>query len=297
MGVLPSLTYHRGLRRVLRVLIFRNASQDPEKPLCRESRFFALRHGGLQPVGLKHARMWFDKRTDSISFNPRNAAMFFLRGSDNVRRKDISPILQKFLSDSTIPLCIGSRLVECAIEYDYYTSLGLALPHPEPKGKKDVAEWAVECISKRIECTVILEKVVLHLNHQDACECGLFGLFAESSPTHIDIKDLIQIQKLEAAYKMKQTCRKRHGTWNMRTLKRNLKAEKINQRTSTFLSCIEKLWLKNKQQHLLDVSTEDVVLGQEDLSTDSLSLQRLPQFVFVIETKCVHAIAHSTMIE
>lgn len=158
--------------------------------VCRESRFFALRHGGLQPVGLKHARMWFDKRTDSISFNPRNAAMFFLRGSDNVRRKDISPILQKFLSDSTIPLCIGSRLVECAIEYDYYTSLGLALPHPEPKGKKDVAEWAVECISKRIECTVILEKVVLHLNHQDACECGLFGLFAESSPTHIDIKDV-----------------------------------------------------------------------------------------------------------
>ncbi|KAI0447230.1 hypothetical protein F4803DRAFT_546447 [Xylaria telfairii] len=274
----------------------------PVKPplisqVCQESRFFALRHGGLQPVGLKHARMWFDKRTDSISVNPRHAAIFLLYGRNDVRDEDISPILQRFVSDSTIPLCIGSRLIEYAVECDYYTSLGISLPLCRQKGEKGVAEWAVECISQRTECTVILDKIMLHLKHQDACECGLFGLFGESSPAHIDIQDLVQRKKLEAAYKMRQTRKKRPGTWNIRALKKILKAEKINQRISRFLSCIEKLWLENKQQRLLDFSTENVVPGQNDRSADSLSSQKLPQFVFVIESEDSSYNSHNALLD
>lgn len=151
--------------------------------VCRESRYVALRHGGLWPIGLKHARAWFDKRTDSISFDPKCASISFLRCKNNVRRGDISSTLRGFLSDTTIPLCIGNQLVECAIER-------LTLFRGRQKGRNKVAQWAMECIAKRTECTVILQKVALHLNHQDACGCGLFGLFAESSPAHINAQDV-----------------------------------------------------------------------------------------------------------
>lgn len=164
----------------------------PTKPplisrVCQESRSVALNHGGLKPLGPSNVHMWFDKRTDSLSFDPTHLLMFLMRGKDDARNIYVPSTLQTLLSDKATPLCIGSRLIECTVERDFYPS---ALPNGQKSKQKGVAGWAVEHMSQRTECTVIFEKVALHLNHQDACECGLFGPFAESTPAHVDVQDV-----------------------------------------------------------------------------------------------------------
>ncbi|KAI8625745.1 hypothetical protein F5Y19DRAFT_479315 [Xylariaceae sp. FL1651] len=61
-------------------------------------------------------------RTDSTSFDPNHAALFIL-------------------CNAAIPLCIGGRLVERAIERNTYADIGVVLLCSRRRRKKGVARW------------------------------------------------------------------------------------------------------------------------------------------------------------
>ncbi|RWA06610.1 hypothetical protein EKO27_g8493 [Xylaria grammica] len=256
--------------------------------ICRESRALALRHGSLKPVGLNHELMWFDKTTDSISFDPHIAQIVVLHVSSIYSRHHISPILEALLLDPTIPLCIGSSLIQIAAEHRLWASFDPTSSLAPQIGEAGVADLAVECLSLRSECTVVLEKVALHLTYQDACDCGLFGLFAESDTAHVNVKDPVQIQKLRDIDDTKQTCRKRHGTWSLKTALAYLGTEKIQQRIDAFLRYIVMFWPKCGEDNILDHGTRAVVTDERDRSTDPTSPPQLPRFTFVLAVHLCH---------
>ncbi|KAI0545821.1 hypothetical protein F4679DRAFT_599217 [Xylaria curta] len=240
--------------------------------VCQESRYFVLSHGGLRPIGLKHTRVWFDKRTDTISIDPDHLSLFTLYEEGFICEEEvISSVLQSCLSDLTIPLAIGSHLVECACEL-------LFLSRFHQSGKQDIAQWAMERISQRTECTVVLEKVLLHLDYSDACACGLWGLLGESNPAHVDVQDPAQIQKLRNAYNARRKRNKRQGEWLIESLGEYLVPENINRRITTFTTCFESLSGCNQS----NPSTGNGVSDQDECFPTSVSLRMLPKFNYVL---------------
>ncbi|KAI1739221.1 hypothetical protein F4680DRAFT_466728 [Xylaria scruposa] len=172
--------------------IYQQAPSIPSLPLnspiisrvCREARYFALSHGGFQPIGLKHMTVCFDKRTDIISIDPEHLSLYLIReeGVGVLLRRE-APILMKCLSDPTIPLAIGSHLVERAEELPFLAG--------DKQKAQGITQWAVEFISQRTECIVVLDKASVHdIDHSDACACGLWGILAESNPAHVDVQDV-----------------------------------------------------------------------------------------------------------
>ncbi|KAI0378898.1 hypothetical protein F5Y04DRAFT_283269 [Hypomontagnella monticulosa] len=141
--------------------------------VCRESRSVALEHGGLEPIGPSLTNVWFDKSTDSLSFNPYHLRMFLTHNIIYDDHIELPPTIQKLLSDSTIPFCTDGSFVRSLAN-----------------GNNAMMEWMVEHALWRTECTVVINRLSLHMGYQDACDSGLFGLFAESSPAYIDVRDV-----------------------------------------------------------------------------------------------------------
>jgi hypothetical protein len=172
--------------------------------VCRESRFFALNHlNSLNfvqiPQGLGMVRntiLPFNKKTDMLRLSP--VLDWPKRSKEWVETLDISSDLQALLNDTNVPLCISYEILEHPL---FHKSSERKL---KSEGKTSLLQWVLQYISQRTEVMVSLGQLSVDLDHKEACDCGLFGLFAESTPAHIDIENLKQGQNSKQREKLEE---------------------------------------------------------------------------------------------
>ncbi|TRX92033.1 hypothetical protein FHL15_007130 [Xylaria flabelliformis] len=256
--------------------------------VCRESRREAVRcfkyngegyndcprnpvlYDDPKPREQTRGRLWFDENSmiyiDAPPWTRLSASPWPNNNNngDNIDDREIAPELQELLSNPNAPLCI---------EYNLRNN-----GWPVRKGakhfcKEEFVEWALKYIAKRKECTVVIGFTHLSMTYQEACESGLFGLFAESDVVHINVNDDIQNRRLEAVEKFGKM-----ETWKSGSLRDYIRGPDVREDMSRFLEAIWLLWLKKEK--LLPRNLESIDLPLSTQAT--LSVKRLPKFNFVI---------------
>ncbi|KAI0549890.1 hypothetical protein F4679DRAFT_229817 [Xylaria curta] len=231
-----------------------------------------------KPRKQESGRLWFDRDTDMICIdaNPIHPQYFRPRNdnnnnnnNDNTDDRGIAPELRELLSDPNAHLCIDYCLIR----------IGRPLPHGTglPGNfvwKYKFVEWALQYITKRKTCAVVIGRADTRMSYQEACESGLFGPFAEAQVVHIDVDDDIQNPKLQALEKFGSMV-PLVESWNLRDY---IRSHYVRQDKSRFLKDIRLLWLQKEK--LLPRNLESIGVP---LSTEAaLSVERLPKFNFVI---------------
>ncbi|KAI1258938.1 hypothetical protein F5Y18DRAFT_443903 [Xylariaceae sp. FL1019] len=247
--------------------------------VCQEARAIALHSSCLQPMGISKAVLWFDKRTDAISIDPTITTSY----TKHMRDANWS-VLPRCLHDTAIPICIAARLVHHEVEFKRWQKRQ-SLPLLGYRSQTTPVEFAVATILQRPSCTVVLRRLALHLSHQDACQSGLFGLFAESSPAYVDVANTGKLQKVLAARSMEpeMDCDRRHGTWDLVDYGREgLSSYELYRRISNFREDFEELqsYIETKTGMYRKAGFNKMP-GQED-DLEELYPKRTPQFSFVI---------------
>ncbi|KAI1263781.1 hypothetical protein F5Y18DRAFT_437807 [Xylariaceae sp. FL1019] len=154
--------------------------------VCLEAWDYVLRTGGLKVMNQNGDKMWFDDRFDWIHLNPESF------GSLLRWLPPDSPSIQILDLPQDIQMRLNSRNAPISVNLPVNTSHFV-------RASMSRTNWALQCITGRVKCDVVLYQIELDLHYQDACDCGLFGLFAESSPAFVDLNDPAQIEKLGAA--------------------------------------------------------------------------------------------------
>ncbi|KAI0186466.1 hypothetical protein EV127DRAFT_438648 [Xylaria flabelliformis] len=183
---------------------------------------------------------------------------------DNIDDREIAPELRELLSDPNAPLCI---------DYNLHSSGWPDYEGAKHFWKDEFVEWALKYIAKRKECTVVIGMTTLTMTYQEACESGLFGLFAESDVVHIDVTDDIQNRRLQAVEKFGKM-----EIWKSGSLRDYIRGPDVRKDMSMFMEVIWLLWLKKEK--LLPRNLESIDLPLSTQAT--LSVKRLPKFNFVI---------------
>lgn len=115
------------------------------------------------------------------------------------------PETLQFLADPKTPLCIDHACLYQDWSTDYWEG---DLDPYDPEAL--VLEWTLDYLEhellcqwffknillKHEKCAVIMANITLPMTIQEACECGLFGLFGEENPTQVDITDTAGMRKL-----------------------------------------------------------------------------------------------------
>ncbi|KAI0162121.1 hypothetical protein GGR57DRAFT_311641 [Xylariaceae sp. FL1272] len=250
--------------------------------VCQEARKVALHRSALQLMGISKSEAWFDKRTDAISIDP--AVPAWLRNHTMEHSLSVLPAY-RYLSDIKIPICIASRIIEHDVEHKQWLKENISTWYTLPRTP---GELIVQSILKRPSCTVILGRLALHLSHHDACESGLFGLFAESNPAYIDLDNPGQVQKVLAARTMKRklSCDTRCGSWGLEDIEsQRWVADILPRRIAYFLDRFKEL-----KSHIEMVAEINKVPGQEDCLEHS-SRTQMPQFSFVMAVYLCQSLA------
>ncbi|GAW25064.1 hypothetical protein SAMD00023353_0102770 [Rosellinia necatrix] len=246
--------------------------------VCREARNVVLSRGGIQPIGLKHMRAWFDTRTDIISIDPEHVLFFVLRGNGLMRRQDVSAILQGYISDPTIPLAISSQLIEGGWE--------CLLQCKGTQRRRSVVRWAMECMSQRTECVVVLDHAAVHLDYDYACACGLWGLLAESSLAYVDAQDPAQIQKLRNVHRNERSTGGKYPERpGIKSLGEYFAPENTDQRIASFTYCVEALWLQYRTNP--DMGDDAALDDYDKRFWVAVSSRQPPKFTYVVAVHLV----------
>ncbi|KAI0154223.1 hypothetical protein GGR57DRAFT_120201 [Xylariaceae sp. FL1272] len=152
--------------------------------VCFEARKHIYKRGNIRTMSLKGGRMWFDDKFDSIHLDPQSYPTFLLEDAHGIQNHHIPPDLRQRVNDPRIPISIYLPFWQ----WPFITGRPL-----------DRTELSMEFIRQRSKCDVVHDLFELDLDYADACNCGFFGPFAESSPAFMNLSDRIQIEKLRRA--------------------------------------------------------------------------------------------------
>ncbi|KAI0864324.1 hypothetical protein F4860DRAFT_529838 [Xylaria cubensis] len=232
---------------------------------CDDCPPYPVSYDDPKPREQTRGRFWFDENSMIyIDTSPWDDSPNNNYNGDNIDDREIAPELRELLSDPNAPLCI---------DYNLHSSGWSVWEGAKHFWKDEFVEWALKYIAKRKECTVVIGMTTLTMTYQEACESGLFGLFAESDVVHIDVTDNIQNRRLQAVENFGKM-----ETWKSGSLRDYIRGPDVRKDMSMFLEEIWLLWLKKEK--LLPRNLESIDLPLSAQAT--LSVKRLPKFNFVI---------------
>ncbi|KAI8957391.1 hypothetical protein F5Y11DRAFT_363873 [Daldinia sp. FL1419] len=233
--------------------------------VCRESRDFALMHGRLENTAFWGTPVWFNRRIDTLHVEYDCYQEFSRSGG-----KCIENGMMQLAYRHDIPLMI---------EHDVF-SFSFSSPFPGPYAGSDFTRWAIQRLAGRAECTVVLRDAPIHMEYQDACASGLFGLFAET-PGYVNVHDPKQIDRLNAISRKAPA----NAEFNKKIhwiVEHFIPTHTYEKDIDRFLQDVRTLWLKEKDA-LPDFFAPGDFKNQEDfMKPYSKFLDQLPKFNFVV---------------
>ncbi|KAI0517864.1 hypothetical protein F5B22DRAFT_654615 [Xylaria bambusicola] len=186
-------------------LCFRKAGCHPPliSQVCRTSRNEALLGAGWKPWGFCEQLIWFDEKTDTIKLPAIYVPRYGYYSINEDSLGGPGPELYRVLSTEETPILINLRCLVNRAGYKAFTPYDNSYEHDDfggdllPIYSPPFEQLAWMICQRPQKRSLSIRDITLRLTHQAACECGLFGLFAEQNPTHLSLFDKNMMRRLD----------------------------------------------------------------------------------------------------
>ncbi|KAI1270421.1 hypothetical protein F5Y18DRAFT_12824 [Xylariaceae sp. FL1019] len=239
----------------------------PNPPLisrvCRESRAIALQNGSVQPTMGAGASVWYDQSTDVIQIG----RVFTLASNKESAEKvdSLRSGLKAFVCRPATRISVAGVLIFLDDAH---------------------ARWVVRRMVERLVCSIVVEDISICLPREEAVSSGLFGLFAESTTIHVDMKDSKSFAALFALYnRYRERQPTGRGTpYSINGVIEGRAHQLLESRNGIprFIEAVKLIWLRENGALSDGLDSSELTLALENDGRYQQLLAQLPQFTFVM---------------